>query len=286
MESDSASDAAAASCSRARIKTKTSRRALPRVLKLAVWEKYIGNSTRGMCFVCERAPITIATNVEYGHVVAVANGGADTIENLRPICASCNREMGTRDLFEYKRALAASGIGADADAEMRIIARGGAKAAHPMPIAVGEIIAQTFTRAPEPPGTSSRILRREFADRDLFARLLMLTDAQIAVLSRALGIRERGSAARRLAIAARAFVLPRPRLELSSRGDIDALRDLVARADLRTLSMIFGSPVCDCIECGTPCEWESCGAGAHITRHDYLVRANALFLVGVARSPS
>lgn len=84
------------------------RKALQPALKIAVWEKYIGSSLHGVCFVCATAPITFGTNVEYGHVIAVAKGGEDTVENLRPICASCNRSMGTRNLLEYRAQLLTS----------------------------------------------------------------------------------------------------------------------------------------------------------------------------------
>ena len=84
------------------------RRALPPSLRAAVWSRYIGNYIDGRCWCCERSPINAITNVEYGHVIAFARGGADSVDNLRPICASCNKSMQTRDMLEYKRELMAS----------------------------------------------------------------------------------------------------------------------------------------------------------------------------------
>jgi hypothetical protein len=36
-----------------------------------------------------------------GHVTSEANGGNMNIDNLRPICATCNNSMGTMDMKEY-----------------------------------------------------------------------------------------------------------------------------------------------------------------------------------------
>jgi hypothetical protein len=81
------------------------RRALPQQLRAAVWREYMGANLDGHCWCCERESINALTNVEYGHVIAHARGGADTVANLRPICSSCNKSMGTRDMLEYKREL-------------------------------------------------------------------------------------------------------------------------------------------------------------------------------------
>lgn len=124
-----ASDPSVPSSSRTK---KKERRAIPPQLRLKVWETYIGKSLEGVCFVCERTQIIFGTNVEYGHVTAVANGGADTIENLRPICGPCNKSMGTENLFEYKRRLIQSGV---------------IQAAHIETSTVGEVLRDTFDDA-------------------------------------------------------------------------------------------------------------------------------------------
>lgn len=84
------------------------RRALPPTLRAEVWRRYIGDHLDGICWCCERNPINAICAVEYGHVIAHARGGADTVDNLRPICAACNKSMQTRDMMEYKRELLAS----------------------------------------------------------------------------------------------------------------------------------------------------------------------------------
>jgi hypothetical protein len=57
-------------------------------------------SAYGPCFVCSHE-IHIS-QFECGHVISHANGGAITVENLRPICGSCNKSMGARNLIDYK----------------------------------------------------------------------------------------------------------------------------------------------------------------------------------------
>ena len=39
---------------------------------------------------------------EGAYIVSVDNGGTDNIDNLKPICATCNKSMGTENLEEFK----------------------------------------------------------------------------------------------------------------------------------------------------------------------------------------
>jgi len=81
---------------------KRERRKIPKRVKDAVWTKYIGmDKAEGRCYVCKR-PIHI-TDFEVGHNKAVSKGGSDRIQNLRPICRSCNTSMGTMSIETYKR---------------------------------------------------------------------------------------------------------------------------------------------------------------------------------------
>lgn len=78
------------------------RRTIPKALKQQVWDKYMGRE-KGIskCYCCEINEISKGS-FHAGHVIAVANGGGDTIDNLRPVCASCNLSMRTKNLEEYK----------------------------------------------------------------------------------------------------------------------------------------------------------------------------------------
>lgn len=74
---------------------------IPKSMRVAVWNTYIGETVgRAKCLVCRHMDIT-QMNFHCGHVVAEANGGVVSVENLRPICASCNLSMRTMNMFEF-----------------------------------------------------------------------------------------------------------------------------------------------------------------------------------------
>lgn len=71
--------------------------------RIALWNLYFGRDARtGNCYCCGDV-IDFYTNYEAGHVVAHSKGGSDSIKNLRPICHSCNRSMGTENLEDFKK---------------------------------------------------------------------------------------------------------------------------------------------------------------------------------------
>ena len=74
-------------------------------LRKQVWRTYIGIlagiwGDEGNCFVCQ-TPIDY-DEFQCGHVISVFHGGQTNIDNLRPICGMCNRDMGIRNLDDYK----------------------------------------------------------------------------------------------------------------------------------------------------------------------------------------
>lgn len=72
----------------------------PARIKQSIWIQYIGSSVEGKCYCCGINEIT-AFNFEIGHVLAKSKGGLMTIENLRPICNSCNRSMYNRNMKDF-----------------------------------------------------------------------------------------------------------------------------------------------------------------------------------------
>lgn len=66
-----------------------------------VWMKYCGDHILSKCYVCEREISYMQGRWECGHVISYATGGEDKVENLRPICFTCNRGMGTSHMKEY-----------------------------------------------------------------------------------------------------------------------------------------------------------------------------------------
>ena len=78
------------------------RKAIPKSVKIIVWEKNTNSdSTKGKCYVCKRE-IKIQ-DFEVGHNKAVAKGGGNNVKNLRLLCRTCNRSMGTQSIEVFKR---------------------------------------------------------------------------------------------------------------------------------------------------------------------------------------
>ena len=71
-------------------------------MKIAVWNTYIGEDIgKTKCMICNINDIT-QMNFHCGHVVAEAKGGKTTLNNLRPICSTCNLSMRTMNMFEFR----------------------------------------------------------------------------------------------------------------------------------------------------------------------------------------
>jgi 5-methylcytosine-specific restriction endonuclease McrA len=83
------------------IESKKVKKSLPTAVKDCIWNYYIGQHINiHKCFCCKKNMIKI-DDFHAGHVVAEAQGGGDDIDNLRPICSSCNSSMGKRDMIDY-----------------------------------------------------------------------------------------------------------------------------------------------------------------------------------------
>jgi len=83
---------------------------VPAVMREQVWKKHNKNTCdTGECFVCRRA--LRFCDMECGHIVAHALGGATTTDNLMPVCKTCNRDMGIMNLMHYKNMLESVAIG-------------------------------------------------------------------------------------------------------------------------------------------------------------------------------
>ena len=81
---------------------KPKKKSIPKVVKDLSWNKWVGEDVaRTKCLCCGVNEIKMSS-FHCGHVVAEANGGTTTVDNLRPICAACNTSMGTENLNEFK----------------------------------------------------------------------------------------------------------------------------------------------------------------------------------------
>lgn len=81
--------------------TTQTKKSIPIAVKRLVWNKYIGEDIgKSKCYCCKLSHITQLT-FHCGHVVAEKNGGNIDVDNLRPICQSCNSSMGTHNMDNY-----------------------------------------------------------------------------------------------------------------------------------------------------------------------------------------
>ena len=72
-------------------------------LRIRVWDHWYGKEDTGPCPICNTL-IKIGKNgFHCGHKISEANGGETKIDNLRPICASCNLKMGSTNWADYEK---------------------------------------------------------------------------------------------------------------------------------------------------------------------------------------
>lgn len=76
------------------------RASLPLAVRAAVWNRSFGERAgTGACASCG-VQLTQQT-YECGHIVPVARGGTNHVDNLRPLCRTCNRSMGARAMTTF-----------------------------------------------------------------------------------------------------------------------------------------------------------------------------------------
>ena len=82
--------------------SKPRKKNIPKTVKDLCWERWVGASIAATeCLCCFTRPITMSS-FHCGHVIAEANGGSTTVDNLRPICATCNLSMRTKTMTEFQ----------------------------------------------------------------------------------------------------------------------------------------------------------------------------------------
>lgn len=75
-------------------RSSSGRKSVPKQIRCEVWEKYFENCCRHNCFIDNCINEITAWDFHCGHNIPFSEGGKDTVENLRPICERCNKEMG------------------------------------------------------------------------------------------------------------------------------------------------------------------------------------------------
>ena len=82
--------------------TKPKKKSIPKVVKDLSWNKWIGEDVaRAKCMCCGVNEIKMSS-FHCGHVIAEANGGKLSIDNLKPVCSACNLSMGTENMDDFK----------------------------------------------------------------------------------------------------------------------------------------------------------------------------------------
>ena len=80
---------------------KYKKKSIPKSLKIKVWNTYVGEDIGKIkCLCCDTIDITQSI-FECGHIIAEAKGGETSLENLRPICSTCNKSMKTINMNDY-----------------------------------------------------------------------------------------------------------------------------------------------------------------------------------------
>ena len=84
-------------------KNRNRKKTIPKSVKENVWNKYIGESIgKSKCLCCKSNDIK-QLSFEAGHVIPECKGGLCTVENLRPICKSCNGSMGSINMNDFMK---------------------------------------------------------------------------------------------------------------------------------------------------------------------------------------
>ena len=76
------------------------RKSIPAAIRCSVWRQY-NDTLDGYCPLCFPSTIISIDNFDCGHIISYKNGGKDSISNLIPLCAKCNRSMGATNIKDY-----------------------------------------------------------------------------------------------------------------------------------------------------------------------------------------
>jgi DNA/RNA endonuclease G (NUC1) len=73
---------------------------IPKCVRNCLWINYFGDSRIGKCQMCKREDISISS-FQAGHIIAEANGGKTTLDNLKPVCQLCNTSSGKNNMDDF-----------------------------------------------------------------------------------------------------------------------------------------------------------------------------------------
>jgi len=72
---------------------------IPVAVKKTVWKKYFNNREIGKCCICGGK--IVRSEFHAGHIVSNYNGGPAILENLIPMCSSCNQSINRHNLVDF-----------------------------------------------------------------------------------------------------------------------------------------------------------------------------------------
>jgi len=74
---------------------------IPVALRNSIWGHYVGKNIAVIsCPCCQLNELRI-TNFHASHIKAESRGGKTVLQNLLPLCASCNCSMGTEHMIDF-----------------------------------------------------------------------------------------------------------------------------------------------------------------------------------------
>lgn len=79
---------------------KKKKRSIPKKIRIKLWESKFDDSAKGNCYCCNDN--IDKTEFHAGHIISEYEGGDISLENLEPICKSCNSSMGIMNMYEFK----------------------------------------------------------------------------------------------------------------------------------------------------------------------------------------
>jgi hypothetical protein len=85
---------------------KCPRKMIPKKVRDEVWKKHFDTEDIGKCFCCNKDIFQKGSEPtktwNCGHVISDHDGGETTIENMRPVCFTCNQQMKTENMMVFK----------------------------------------------------------------------------------------------------------------------------------------------------------------------------------------
>lgn len=83
-------------------KERKTKEKIPASVKNTLWSLHFSKSTQGNCQCC-KTEIISKNNFDCGHIISEKEGGKVELDNLKPICRSCNSSMGITNMNDYMK---------------------------------------------------------------------------------------------------------------------------------------------------------------------------------------